>query len=85
MNGTLNVLKACAKSSSVKRVVLTSSMAAVMCNGKPLSLDTIIDETWFSDPDVCKQLSKVCVEYYFVLPFTFENEDFEVNKKQCIL
>ncbi len=29
VNGTLNVLKACAKSSSVKRVVLTSSLAAI--------------------------------------------------------
>ncbi|KAI9078272.1 hypothetical protein K1719_039774 [Acacia pycnantha] len=58
VKGTLNVLKSCAKSPSVKRVILTSSMAAVSCNGKPLTSDVIVDETWFSDPDVCKQYSQ---------------------------
>ncbi|KAK4278708.1 hypothetical protein QN277_016517 [Acacia crassicarpa] len=58
VKGTLNVLKLCAKSPTVKRVVLTSSMAAVLCNGKPLTSDVIADETWFSDPDVCKQYSQ---------------------------
>ncbi|KAI9078279.1 hypothetical protein K1719_039781 [Acacia pycnantha] len=58
VKGTLNVLKSCAKSPSVKRVVLTSSMAAVSCNGKPLTSDVIVDETWFSDPEVCKQYSQ---------------------------
>ncbi|XP_054798780.1 phenylacetaldehyde reductase-like isoform X2 [Prosopis cineraria] len=54
VKGTLNVLKSCSKTSSTKRVVLTSSMAAVLCNGKTLSPEVIIDETWFSDPDICK-------------------------------
>ncbi|KFK26208.1 hypothetical protein AALP_AA8G216500 [Arabis alpina] len=55
VKGTLNVLNSCAKaSSSVKRVVVTSSLAAVACNGKPLTPDVIVDETWFSDPDICK-------------------------------
>ena len=31
LDGTLNVLKACAKCHSVKKVVLTSSIAAIMC------------------------------------------------------
>ncbi|XP_057544637.1 phenylacetaldehyde reductase-like isoform X2 [Amaranthus tricolor] len=54
VKGTLSVLNSCAKYPSIKRVVLTSSLAAVVCNGKPLSPDVVVDETWFSDPDFCK-------------------------------
>ncbi|KAK4841165.1 hypothetical protein QYF36_000003 [Acer negundo] len=53
VKGTLNVLKSCVKSPSVKRVIYTSSMAAVMCNEKPLTPNTVVDETWFSDPAFC--------------------------------
>ncbi|XVE78917.1 hypothetical protein DITRI_Ditri14bG0016400 [Diplodiscus trichospermus] len=56
VKGTLNVLNSCAKTSSVKRVVLTSSIAAVAYNGNPRTPDVVIDETWFSDPDYCKEL-----------------------------
>ncbi|XP_062115529.1 phenylacetaldehyde reductase-like [Humulus lupulus] len=56
VKGTLNVLRSCAKVPSVKRVVVTSSMAAVSYNSKPLSPDMVIDETWFSDPDYCEEL-----------------------------
>ncbi|KAI7979448.1 Tetraketide alpha-pyrone reductase 1 [Camellia lanceoleosa] len=65
---TLNVLGSCAKSPTVKRVVLTSSMAAVTCTGRPRTPDGITDETWFSDPEFCKenmlwyQLSKTLAE-----------------------
>lgn len=55
VKGTLNVLNACAKTTSVKRVVLTSSIAAVAYNGKPRTPEVVVDETWFSDPDFCKQ------------------------------
>ncbi|KAK0575270.1 hypothetical protein LWI29_036376 [Acer saccharum] len=55
VKGTLNVLKSCVKSPSVKRVIYTSSMAAVMCNEKPLTPDTVVDETWFSDPAFCEE------------------------------
>lgn len=55
VNGTLNVLGSCAKTPSVKRVVLTSSIAAVAFNGKPRTPDVVVDETWFSDPEFCKQ------------------------------
>ncbi|CAI9106304.1 OLC1v1005436C5 [Oldenlandia corymbosa var. corymbosa] len=55
VNGTLNVLRSCAKSPSVKRVVLTSSIAAVAFNGKPRTADTVIDESWWSLPDLCRQ------------------------------
>ncbi|KAE8647384.1 hypothetical protein Csa_003605 [Cucumis sativus] len=54
LKGTLNVLNSVAKASSVKRVVLTSSMAAVSYNTKPQTPQTIVDESWFSDPDMCR-------------------------------
>ncbi|XP_015866601.3 phenylacetaldehyde reductase-like [Ziziphus jujuba] len=53
--GTLNVLKSCVKVPSIKRVVVTSSIASVAFNGKPLSSDVVVDETWFSDPVYCEQ------------------------------
>ncbi|XVE72295.1 hypothetical protein DITRI_Ditri11bG0027900 [Diplodiscus trichospermus] len=68
VKGTLNVLKSCAKVASIKRVVITSSLASVVHNGKPLTPDVVVDETWFSDPLVCKeskrwyQLSKTLAE-----------------------
>ncbi|KAF7833705.1 cinnamoyl-CoA reductase 1 [Senna tora] len=55
LKGTLNVLKSCAKSPSIKRVVLTSSVAAVAYNGKPRTPEVVVDETWFSDPDFCRE------------------------------
>ncbi|CAL5423805.1 unnamed protein product [Camellia sinensis] len=55
LKGTLNVLGSCAKSPTVKRVVLTSSMSAVTCTGRPRTPDEITDETWFSDPEFCKE------------------------------
>ncbi|KAK9154857.1 hypothetical protein Sjap_002337 [Stephania japonica] len=68
VKGTLNVLKSCAKTSSVKRVVVTSSTAAVTYNGKPLSPEVVVDETWFSNAEILKeskfwyQLSKTLAE-----------------------
>ncbi|EEF44595.1 phenylacetaldehyde reductase isoform X2 [Ricinus communis] len=56
IKGTLNVLKSCAKVKSVKRVVITSSMAAVLRSRRPLTADVVVDETWYSDPEVCKEL-----------------------------
>ena len=41
-------------------MVLTSSIAAVAYNGKPRTPDVVVDETWFTDPDVCKE-QKVCI------------------------
>ncbi|KAG2671678.1 hypothetical protein I3843_13G006400 [Carya illinoinensis] len=55
LKGTLNVLRSCAKVLSVKRVVITSSMAAVAYNGKPLAPDVTVDEAWFSDPALCER------------------------------
>ncbi|KAL3817860.1 hypothetical protein ACJIZ3_003765 [Penstemon smallii] len=53
LKGTLNVLGSVAKTPSVKRVVLTSSEAAVSFNGTPLNEDAFVDESWWSDNDYC--------------------------------
>ncbi|KAL2328797.1 hypothetical protein Fmac_022224 [Flemingia macrophylla] len=58
MKGTLNVLKSCAKSTSVKRVVLTSSAASVLYTGRPLTPEVVVDETWFSDPNIVRKLGR---------------------------
>ncbi|CAI9764981.1 unnamed protein product [Fraxinus pennsylvanica] len=55
VKGTLNVLRSCRNVPSIKRVVLTSSIAAVTSVKNPPSLDVIIDETCFSDPVFCKE------------------------------
>ncbi|XP_027156539.1 cinnamoyl-CoA reductase 1-like isoform X1 [Coffea eugenioides] len=54
VSGTLNVLRSCANSSSVKRVVITSSMVAVSEN-RELKEDVVVDESWFSDPSYCEE------------------------------
>ncbi|TXG55848.1 hypothetical protein EZV62_017161 [Acer yangbiense] len=55
LKGTLNVLRSCAKVPSIRRVILTSSTAAVLLNGKPLTPNVTVDETWFSDPAFCEK------------------------------
>ncbi|KAG6679252.1 hypothetical protein I3842_14G120900 [Carya illinoinensis] len=69
VKGTLNVLNSCTKSSSVKRVVLTSSIAAVAFNGRPRTPDVVVDETWFSDPEICKEAKQ-----WYVLSKTLAEE-----------
>ncbi|XP_022633150.1 cinnamoyl-CoA reductase 1-like [Vigna radiata var. radiata] len=58
VKGTLNVVKSCAKSTSVKRIVLTSSFAAVSYNGRPRAPEVVVDETWFSDPNILRENEK---------------------------
>uniref|UniRef100_K3ZVQ8 NAD-dependent epimerase/dehydratase domain-containing protein n=1 Tax=Setaria italica TaxID=4555 RepID=K3ZVQ8_SETIT len=55
VKGTLNVLGSCKKAASVKRVILTSSMAAVVFTEKPLSPDVVVDETSYSIPELCEK------------------------------
>ncbi|KAG2260053.1 hypothetical protein Bca52824_079347 [Brassica carinata] len=55
VKGTINVLKTCTKVSSVKRVILTSSMATLLSPKFPLGPNVLLDETTFSDPTVCEE------------------------------
>ncbi|KAK8711116.1 hypothetical protein V6N13_146412 [Hibiscus sabdariffa] len=55
VKGTLNVLKSCAKVPSIKRVVITASIVSVLYNEKPLTSNTVVDETWFSDSHFCQK------------------------------
>ncbi|XP_038980598.1 phenylacetaldehyde reductase-like [Phoenix dactylifera] len=68
VKGTLNVFSSCIKT-PVKRVVVTSSMAAVAFNGRPRTPDVVVDETWFSSAEVCKQ-----AKLWYVLSKTLAEE-----------
>ncbi|KAL2619122.1 hypothetical protein AAZV13_08G285900 [Glycine max] len=70
LKGTLNVLKSCVNLPTLERVVLTSSVAAVAYNGKPRTPDVVVDETWFSDPDFCRESQ---VNYATFLATSLEN------------
>ncbi|XP_073114203.1 phenylacetaldehyde reductase [Elaeis guineensis] len=69
VKGTLNVFSSCIKTPSVKRLVVTSSMAAVIRNGRPLTPDVVVDETWFSNAEYCKQ-----AKMWYVLSKTLAEE-----------
>ncbi|KAJ9680794.1 hypothetical protein PVL29_019955 [Vitis rotundifolia] len=58
--GTLGILKGCLKSKTVKRVVYTSSAAAVVYNNKD---EDIMDESSWSDIDVVKSLKPLGWSY----------------------
>ncbi|KAL0429501.1 UNVERIFIED_CONTAM: Tetraketide alpha-pyrone reductase 1 [Sesamum radiatum] len=62
VKGTLNILRSCSKVTSVRRVVVTSSMASVSFNDKPKGPDVVIDETWFSDPAFCEETKAELIE-----------------------
>ncbi|KMT14529.1 hypothetical protein BVRB_4g072990 [Beta vulgaris subsp. vulgaris] len=69
VKGTLNVLVSCKKFPTIRRVILTSSTATSIFTGTTLAPDVMVDETWFSDPEICKgsnmmsyALSKVLAE-----------------------
>lgn len=51
-NGTLNLLRSCKNVKSIKRVILTSSVASVIFN-EELKPGVVVDETWFSDSTFC--------------------------------
>ncbi|KAH6824553.1 Rossmann-fold superfamily protein [Perilla frutescens var. hirtella] len=58
LKGTINVLESCTKASTIKRVVITSSITTVMYNHNSLQQDFTVDETWFSDPIFCEENKK---------------------------
>ncbi|XP_039062925.1 phenylacetaldehyde reductase-like [Hibiscus syriacus] len=80
VKGTLNVLRACAKVPSIKRVIVTSSLAAVVLTGKPLADDVVVNETWFSDPILC-QKSK---QWYMLSKTVAEKAAWEFSKENGI-
>ncbi|GMH30322.1 hypothetical protein Nepgr_032165 [Nepenthes gracilis] len=80
VKGTLNVLSSCAKYASVKRVVLTSSTAAVEFNGRPRTPEVVVDESWFSDPEVCKE-TKI---WYLVAKTLAEEAAWKLAKEKGI-
>lgn len=55
VKGTLNVLSSCSKVPLMKRLVLTSSVVALMYSGSPLTPEVVVDENWFSDQAFCKE------------------------------
>ncbi|XP_074264566.1 phenylacetaldehyde reductase-like isoform X1 [Silene latifolia] len=58
IKGTLNVLSSCCKAPTVRRVILTSSIAAVKNSERLKGPNVVVDETWFSDQDFCKKRAK---------------------------
>ncbi|KAG6554162.1 hypothetical protein Mapa_004078 [Marchantia paleacea] len=78
VKGTLNVLKSAAKTKTVKRVVYTSSTAAVYYSDRFVnkSEDDVVDESWWTDPDFCRK-----AEMYYHLGKTLaERAAFEYAK-----
>ena len=59
IKGTLNVLSSCKKCPSVRRVALTSSIAAVLGASKSPTPADVIDESWFSDPEICMKSDRI--------------------------
>ncbi|KAL3647555.1 Coumarine and phenylpropanoid biosynthesis [Castilleja foliolosa] len=80
LKGTLNVLRSCAKTPSVKRVVLTSSLAAVIINGKPRTPQVVVDETWWSDSKFCKKIQ----QWYFLSKTLAEDAAWKFVKEKGI-
>ncbi|XP_051118713.1 phenylacetaldehyde reductase-like [Andrographis paniculata] len=80
LKGTLNVLGSCAKTPSVKRVVLTSSIAAVFANGKPRTPEVVVDESWWSTPEFCEQAQ----QWYMLSKTLAENAAWKFVKEKGI-
>ncbi|KAL3653362.1 hypothetical protein CASFOL_003043 [Castilleja foliolosa] len=80
LKGTLNVLGSCARTPSVKRVIITSSEAAVAFNRNPRTSDVVIDESWWADVDMCREN-----EMWYVLSKTIaEKAAWEFAKEKGI-
>ncbi|CAO2837309.1 unnamed protein product [Amaranthus hypochondriacus] len=81
IKGTLNVLTSCKKFPSVKRVILTSSLAAVLFTGKPRTPEVVVDESWFSDPEFCKES---VLMWYTISKTLAEDSAWKFVKEHCI-
>ncbi|XP_020100228.1 cinnamoyl-CoA reductase 1-like [Ananas comosus] len=80
LKGTLNVLASCTKASSIRRVVVTSSMAAVMYNERPRTPEVVVDETWFSDA----QFAEKSESWYVLSKALAEEAAWKVAKENSI-
>ncbi|XP_059458444.1 protein BRI1-5 ENHANCED 1-like [Corylus avellana] len=60
MEGMMGILKACLKSTTVKRVIYTSSAATILFNNKGQS---VTDENTWSDLDICRNSKLVNPSY----------------------
>ncbi|VVA90395.1 unnamed protein product [Arabis nemorensis] len=58
VKGTMNVLETCAKFSSVKRVIVTSSTATILGCKPPFTPNDVVDETFFTDPNFCLEMKQ---------------------------
>ncbi|KAK4382287.1 Cinnamoyl-CoA reductase 1 [Sesamum angolense] len=76
LKGTLNVLKACSEEKKVRRVVIVSSVAAVMMNPN-WPKDQLMDETCWSDAEYCKATNN----WYCFSKTVAEAEAWEYAKK----
>ncbi|KAK6928869.1 NAD-dependent epimerase/dehydratase [Dillenia turbinata] len=80
VKGTLNVLGSCVKFPSVKRVVVTSSMATVAFNEKRGTSGVIIDETWFSTLEFFKETK----QWYMLSKTLAEEAAWKFSKEKGI-
>ncbi|KAG0554496.1 hypothetical protein KC19_12G095500 [Ceratodon purpureus] len=55
LKGSMNVLKACAKAASVKRVVMTSSSSAIRYDYNRQATDPPLNESVWSNPEYCRE------------------------------
>eukprot|EP01018_Ginkgo_biloba_P000526 Gb_07704 [translate_table: standard] len=56
VRGALNVVEACAAAETVRRVVFTSSVSAIVCDGhKSLSAGQILDEKSWTNLEFCRE------------------------------
>ncbi|KAH7527889.1 hypothetical protein FEM48_Zijuj05G0014300 [Ziziphus jujuba var. spinosa] len=49
-------------------------MVSLTINGKPLTPDVVVDETWFSDPAVCEELKVGRVSNWYALSKTLAED-----------
>ncbi|EFJ37708.1 hypothetical protein SELMODRAFT_74610 [Selaginella moellendorffii] len=76
VNGTLNVLKSCAKSPSVRRVVLTSSTSAIRFMPEMPS-NSVLDDTSWSSEDFCRKYKM----WYYLAKTVAERKAWEFAEK----
>lgn len=80
VKGTLNVLGSCAKSPSVKRVVVTSSIATVAYNRTPRTPEVVVDETWHTDVELNQEIQN----WYVVSKTLAEDAAWRFSKEHGI-